>query len=453
MTQPTVESLAAAEEAGPRLRRLAVALLEDGCPAAAPVRSELVPGRIEILGKHTDYAGGRSLLAATEQGLAVVSAPRDAPRLRLLDAGRGESAELALDPELELPADHWSVYGAVVARRLARDFPGPWRGADLAFDSDLPADAGLSSSSALVVAFYRVLAAANRLHERPEVHRVLAHRADLAAYLGAVESGRGFGPLDGGRGVGTQGGAQDHTAILCSEAGRAIQVRFLPSRRERAVPLPRGWRFAVAVSGVRASKTGAAAAPYNRAARLAAAVGELWRAGTGRSEPHLGAIAARGDGADRELRRLLASARHPEFTPDQLTARWEQFREESERLVPAAGDALAGGDLRAFGRLTARSQRLAETRLGNQTPETAWLAAEAHSAGAAAASAFGAGFGGAVWSLVRRDEADALLSAWAAGYRRRFPEHASRCRFLLTRAAPPARRLAPRAVTHPAASR
>ena len=90
-------------------------------------------------------------------------------------------------------------------------------------------------------------------------------------------------------------------------------------------------------------------------------------------------------------------------------------------MIPAAGEALARGDLEAFGRWVDRSQQAAETLLGNQIPETVYLAAAAREHGAAAASAFGAGFGGSVWALVRTGRVTEFLAEWQDGYRDRFP--------------------------------
>ena len=87
-----------------------------------------VPGRIEFLGKHTDYAGGRSLICTVERGLAVVAAPRDDRIVRITDADTTEHVEIELGPKLA-PADgSWTNYAITVARRIARNFPGPLRG-------------------------------------------------------------------------------------------------------------------------------------------------------------------------------------------------------------------------------------------------------------------------------------------------------------------------------------
>jgi galactokinase len=54
-----------------------------------------VPGRIEVLGKHTDYAGGRSLLCAVERGFCVTAAPRNDDVMRVVDVGNGVEALFA----------------------------------------------------------------------------------------------------------------------------------------------------------------------------------------------------------------------------------------------------------------------------------------------------------------------------------------------------------------------
>ena len=109
---------------------------------------------------------------------------------------------------------------------------------------------------------------------------------------------------------------------------------------------------------------------------------------------------------------------------------------ESGEIIPEAGDALARGDLWAFGRLVDRSQHAAEQLLGNQVPETVFLAAAARRRGAAAASAFGAGFGGSVWALVEASKADDFLAAWADQYRSEFPDRARSAQLLHHRRRP-----------------
>ena len=79
--------------------------------------------------------------------------------------------------------------------------------------------------------------------------------------------------------------------------------------------------------------------------------------------------------------------------------RLQQFLAEDARVLEAA-DAFARGDIARIGELAAASQRDADVLLGNQVRETRELVARALGAGAAAASSFGAGWGGSVWALV-----------------------------------------------------
>ena len=410
---------------------VAAHLRELGHAPETETHAIFVPGRIEVLGKHTDYAGGRSLIAATEQGFYLAVVPRGDAELRFHDLGRDCRETLALGGELAHRPGRWTAYPLAVARRARRDFAVELGGADVAFTSTLPAAAGLSSSSALVIATWLALAAVNPLEGSTAYRGAIDGRERLAEYLAAVEAGRGFAGLAGDDGVGTLGGSEDHTAILCCRAGHVSQYSYAPVRHERTIAMPEGYVFAIAVSGVRAKKTGAARDAYNRASALAAELAMIWRRTTGRSEPHLAAIAGLGKSAIAELERAIEEAPEGASTSD-LLRRLAHFLAESEELVPAGGEALASGRRRALGRPAASSQRLAERLLRNQTPETSFLAAVARDLGAAATSAFGAGFGGAVWALVERDRLQEFLSSWRTGYRERFPAAAERARFFST---------------------
>ncbi len=404
-----------------------------------PSRRIHVPGRIEVLGKHTDYAGGRSLLVAVERGFCVAAAPRTDSLVRLLDVGRGDEVTLSLDPRAEaVTSPHWAIYPAAAVRRLARDFKAPLQGADISLISDLPPSSGLSSSSALLIATFEALRLTNRLDERDDFRSTLPGVLDVAAYLGSVESGRPFRGFSGETGVGTTGGSQDHTAILASEARHVARFGFAPVRFEGSAPLPAEVTFVVAVSGVVAQKTAGAREAYNRAASLSAAILAEWRVLTGRSDATLFEATASGPDACKHLREALGSGAS-DFTAEALRARLDQFVDESLVLVPTAFEALKASDLAAFGRAVDRSQGGAEKGLGNQVEETIELPRLARSLGAHAASAFGAGFGGSVWALVSRTEVEGFKTAWEREYRRHYDHPAAK--FFLTDAGPPLVRL------------
>ena len=200
------------------------------------------------------------------------------------------------------------------------------------------------------------------------------------------------------------------------------------------VPHVAGWTFAVGVTGVVADKNAAAQEKYNRAARLVDEVMKVWRGATRRDDLWLADALQSSPDAPARLRQLLAP------TPD-LLERFEQFYVENAEIIPAVGDLLAKGDVKGIGPLVDRSMERAVRLLKNQIPETIALASGARSLGAVAASAFGGGFGGAVWALVAAGDAERFLALWADDYRRAFPAHAARAEFFLTRAAPAMRRL------------
>jgi galactokinase len=401
-----------------------------------PVNCYFVPGRIEFLGKHTDYAGGRSLICAIERGFCVAASARGDDRVRITDVGRNDCVEFSLSKELITSAGHWSNYPMTVARRIARNFRGALRGADVAFISDLPPAAGLSSSSALIVAVFASLARINVLDQRDEYQRDIHSLEDLAGYLGSIENGSTFGSLAGDKGVGTFGGSQDHTAILCCRPAELSQYSFCPVRHERSIALPADYVFAIGVSGVSADKTGDALEKYNRVSRLAAEVLAIWRETTGRDDATLMAAATSSTDAPERIREALISSRSPAFSSDELLDRFEQFLTECTEIIPGVAQSLAAGELDRVGALVDRSQDGAERLLRNQVPETVALPRIAGELGALAASAFGAGFGGSVWAMVRADRAESFMLEWAERYRSQFQDAAKSSVFFSTSAGP-----------------
>ena len=395
-----------------------------------------VPGRLECLGKHTDYAGGHSLICAIERGFVLISSPRSDALVRIIDAGTGENVEFQITPELSPRMGHWVNYPMTVAARLASNFPRRLKGADIALISDLPQAAGMSSSSALMVGVFMVLVAANNLQERDEYKANIDSIQSLASYLGTVENGQSFGTLAGSKGVGTFGGSEDHTAILCGRAAELSCYSYCPVRLEGHVTLPEGFVFAIGSSGVVAAKTGAAREKYNRASRLVSAGLEEWNARAGRKDENLAAALVGSDDAVDQMLKILAEAKRDDFTGAELLKRFEHFVAENNEIIPAAIAALSAKDMEEFGRQVDRSQELTDTLLCNQVENTIALARSARELGAVAASAFGAGFGGAVWALVAEGEAEEFLKQWQGRYATEYPEESARASFFITRPGP-----------------
>lgn len=398
-----------------------------------------VPGRVEILGKHTDYAGGRSLTATVERGFSIVAQPRDDSGMFILSSDQ-EANDFEIGPELGCPLGHWSNYPRTVAKRLAQNFSGPLQGANIAFESNLPNAAGLSSSSALIVAVYLVLAEINGIPDRRQYGENIASTIDLAGYLGTIENGQSFGSLQGEKGVGTFGGSEDHTAILCSQPNYMGLYSYCPVVFQQAVKLPAGTILAFAASGVVAEKTGHALEKYNRASRLVSELIVKWNASTQRQDVHLAAALQSRKDAINLFRKTIDISGHTE-EGDTFMKRLNHFYFENEEIIPHAVAALAQGDLEEFARQVDHSQEIAAALLGNQIPETVFLAGAARECGAIAASAFGAGFGGSVWALIEENASDKFLKNWSEKYKDAFPQHAGNNAFFTSVPGPAAFRL------------
>jgi galactokinase len=368
-----------------------------------------IPGRLELFGKHTDYAGGRSLVAALPRGISMGAEATTDGRVLVRDLRSGSQVELSAGGAGA--GDGWQRYPRTVVRRLARNFPHADLSARLTFSSDLPQAAGMSSSSALIVGVAEALIACARIEELPAWRDVIRTREDRASYFGCIENGAAFGPLAGDTGVGTHGGSEDHAAIVMSRAGELRQFAYVPMRLERVVVMPPGWTFVVLTSGVAAEKAVAANADYNRLSTLVRDIVAVWRSEHPADPCSLAELVRRGEAQTLRL-------------APELRTRLDHFIAEDAR-VEAASDAFARADISAIGALARASQADADRLLGNQVGETRYLASVAYELGAAAASSFGAGWGGSVWALVQKADADAFAGRWLAEYRRHYPDHAA----------------------------
>ncbi len=269
----------------------------------SPIHAFWIPGRIEVLGKHTDYAGGSSLLAASQQGFVLAAAPRTDRLVSVHALDLNKQTTFAIDPDLTPRIGDWSNYPQTVVRRLARNFPELTVGADIVFASSIPIASGMSSSSALMIGIYMALSAINELDATERYRHNIGNSEQLAEYLGTVENGQTYGSLVGDQGVGTFGGSEDHTAILCCRSGHLSRYRYCPTLFEARPAMPAGYAFVIASSGVIADKTGSARESYNRASALAAEVTATWNEATGHDDAHMAAMVRRcgGDsGADSQ---------------------------------------------------------------------------------------------------------------------------------------------------------
>ena len=365
--------------AGARARcvRAALELLarQAGVTAGTRVVAGYVPGRVELFGKHTDYTGGSSLLAALDRGIAYAACVGSGP-IRVVSATEPEAVTLSVgNPVSHVSAPAWGTYVATVVRRLQRNFPaaiGILQGR-VALAGDLPPSAGMSSSSALMIALFLALCDLAGVLQPARWPREISTPWGLAHYLACIENGQSYGPLHGEAGVGTFGGSEDHTAILCCRAGRVAQVRFAPTTLVAELPWP-DWRLWLGYSGVPAEKTRAARARFNALA-IQARQAHTALAAHGYGGEHLAHSVAglrEEAGTDGALNLLCVR-----LTDAVLCRRAEHLLREEFHYLPAAAAALQDGDLERFGAVAEASHEASRRLLGNIHPAVDALAAAA----------------------------------------------------------------------------
>ncbi len=405
----------------------------------APQWRRFTPGRIEIFGKHTDYAGGHSLVAAVPRGITLAARSRADGIVRVGDIFDGQVIEV--DPAQPAPAHYRGLqrYVHVVAHRFFLNFPGCELGTNIAIASDLPRASGLSSSSALVVGVALALVERAGLRDRDEWHRHLRRVHDLAWYLGCVENGLNFPGLPGSAGVGTHGGSQDHTAIIASQVDHVSLYRFVPVRPLGDTRMPEDWTFVIASSGVQADKADSVKDRYNRAADGVRALHAIWNQHAAAPARSLADALATHPDSIATLTSRLEPSPDGRFSVADLKRRLQHFTRETAR-APQAAAAFRVGDGTTLGALASDSQREADDLLGNQIPETILLAKLARDNGAFASSSFGAGFGGSVWALIPVAEATAFGARWIDAYERALP-HLGKMAWFAARPGPAATHL------------
>lgn len=208
-----------------------------------------VPGRVNLIGEHIDYLGYPVLPMAITRRLRFDFQPLDAPEIRIESAAYG-SRQFAWTEKIEpWPAGDFGNYIKAAAQLVGNRW-GVAKGFEGSVASSIPAAAGLSSSSALVIAATLALL------------RVRGIQPDFAELMELLPEGERY--------VGTKGGGMDHAICLAGQRGCAIEVRFNPVRVE-PIRIPAGWAFFVAHSLQRAEKSGAAREDYNRRRALAEA--------------------------------------------------------------------------------------------------------------------------------------------------------------------------------------
>ena len=379
-----------------------------GSTPDAVVRS---PGRINIIGEHTDYSHLPVLPLAIQQATYVAVAGGEPGVVQARSLSFEGRARLDWETPMAAATRPWQRYLAGAMTQLGGRAGG--RGARLLVHGDLPSGGGLSSSSSFTMG---LLGALNQVWGLGLELQALVDLAVVAE-----------------RHVGVESGGMDQTVIGLARAGAALRIDFAP-QAHRTVPLPADLRLAVAYSGQEAPKGGSVKRSYNErvvGCRLAAALLANRRQLSAASPPVLAGVACL-PGIAREVEDLpeAASAETVAAEIQVPVADLVQFtagRFEADavvlvrpvarhvlaeaRRVDLAEEALGAGDLVGLGLLLDRSHASLRDDFGCSTDSLDRLCAAMRAAGALGARLTGAGFGGYAIAAATPDTMDAVLQA------------------------------------------
>jgi galactokinase len=343
--------------------------------ATRPTVVASAPGRVNLIGEHTDYNGGPVLPVALERRTAVAAGPWDG--WRLVSSVDGKVHEISVDGPLRRD---WTDYLIGVVRELRNQGAAP-AGARVAVATTVPIGAGLSSSAALTVAAARALGLL--------AGRTLAP-ADLVDVAFHAEHDH----------VGVRCGRMDQTVAVYAERGTALLYETAAGTLER---VPLGGRLWIVETGVSRELTGGALNERRRECEEALELCRAWRPGL----RHLAQLAP----ADlAEVARRL---------PPPLVPRVRHVVTETAR-TRAAASALAAGDLAEVGRLLGEGHTSLRDDYRSTVPEAEFLVERAVARGAHGARLSGAGWGGAVVVLAPADREARILAEVCRDFGDRF---------------------------------
>ncbi len=331
------------------------------------------PGRINLIGEHTDYNDGFVLPMAIDRAVWMALRPRPDQQVIVHSLDFGDSIEFAL-PRFERTGPAWGEYIKGVAWSLAesgRALTG-WEGV---VGGDIPIGAGLSSSAAIEVAAARAFSEVSRFAWEPAQMARITQRAE-------------------NEWVGVHCGIMDQLTSISGVAGHALLIDCR-SLKVSPVPLPGGATFVILDTGTRRTLTTSAYDDRRSQCQQAATL--------------LGAPALR-DVTLQDLDRMQKAL------PEMIFRRARHVVSENERTVRAAA-ALGRGDLIEAGQLMNASHESLKSDYEVSSPELDTMVGCSHTQGCYGARLTGAGFGGCAVALIRDDTLANFSAEVTACYR------------------------------------
>jgi galactokinase len=365
-----------------------VTLVEPGDPAALldsvrmafadrygepPTTLGRAPGRVNLIGEHTDYNAGLVLPVALPHATYAAARPRADELVRIVSRQQDEAWEGTLDQLGPRSVEGWAGYAAGVVWAL-REAGYAVPGVDLLVDSRVPVGAGLSSSAALAcsvgIALLDLVGADPHEHEQALIDAAVRAETEV---------------------VGAPTGGMDQTVAVRGEQGAALLIDF-DSHESRTVPLDLS-DHTLLVTDTRVSHALTDGGYGSRRADCEAAARDL------------------GVATLREA--TLESVRA--LTNDRVRRRATHIVTEIQRVTDTVA-ALGRDDWADVGRLFDASHRSMRDDFEISCPELDCAVAVAVQAGAVAARMTGGGFGGSSVAVVPDDRVEAVMRAVDAAF-------------------------------------
>lgn len=224
------------------------------------------PGRVNIMGRHIDHRGGNVNVMSINKEVVIVASPRDDDTVNLINLSDhfSECSFTFSEHLIDLPWDSWLGYlNCDKVKQLVAANQGSWvnyvkaaflrlqhknphmrlKGMDMAVSGNIPIAAGLSSSSAMVVATAEAVIALNDLDVSP------------SQFVDLCGEGEWF--------VGSRGGSADHAAMKFAGRDEVITMSFHPFEVVKKTTFPKGCKLVIANSGLKAEKSKKAKDQFN----------------------------------------------------------------------------------------------------------------------------------------------------------------------------------------------
>lgn len=334
-----------------------------------PLVHASAPGRVNLIGEHTDYNGGAVLPAALPQRVHIALAHQAPAKITIKSSRFADKIERPIG---DLKRGDWTDY-AMGAVMKAAELGWLEGGLLLQIESDVPDGAGVSSSAALITAILRAAA---------QLGRATTNAVAIAQHARAVENDY----------IGMPCGIMDQMAVGLADHGRALALDT-QSLEYEVIDIPQGWRFVVIHSGVRRELA------------------------DGRYKTRFEECQAASKQLNAEMLCHLDASQIAAMSalPENLVRRTRHVTSEHKRTLEATS-ALKADDLDRFARLMNESHHSYAQDFEASTLAIDALVEDALATGAKGARLTGGGFGGCIVALYQAADADDAVARLIENY-------------------------------------